>query len=156
MVLNDVAKRVIDAQRGLHDEFVFVASKGKPRKPIRYMNNTAWQQEGGAVAVARARFEAHLRPASPYCWSAAGNAQGAARAQERRHHQPLQCAGAWLCLHRLLTERHRAELINAILEALTSRFEIRCRSAQALEHKLPSIFYGTPRFIACSVLRHSI
>ena len=43
VVLNDVAKRVIDAQRGLHDEFVFVASKGKPRKPIRYMNNTAWQ-----------------------------------------------------------------------------------------------------------------
>jgi len=32
-----------DAQRGLHREFVFVASKGKPRKPIRYMNNTAWQ-----------------------------------------------------------------------------------------------------------------
>src|SRR5436305_166561 len=32
--LQSVAKRVIDAQRGLHDEFVFVASKGKPRKPI--------------------------------------------------------------------------------------------------------------------------
>jgi integrase len=42
VVLNDVARRVIDAQRGLHEEFVFVASKGKPRKPIRYMNNTAW------------------------------------------------------------------------------------------------------------------
>jgi integrase len=38
-----VAKRMIDAQRGLHREFVFVASKGKPRRPIRYMNNTAWQ-----------------------------------------------------------------------------------------------------------------
>jgi integrase len=35
---------VIDAQRGLHREFVFVASKGKPRRPIRYMNNTAWQK----------------------------------------------------------------------------------------------------------------
>ena len=43
VVLNDVAGRVIDAQRGLHQEFVFVASKGKPRRPIRYMNNTAWQ-----------------------------------------------------------------------------------------------------------------
>ena len=43
VVLNDVAERVIDAQRGLHHQFVFVASKGKPRKPIRYMNNTAWQ-----------------------------------------------------------------------------------------------------------------
>ena len=43
-----------DAQRGLHDEFVFVASKGKPRKPIRYMNNTAWQnarKKAGLVQV---------------------------------------------------------------------------------------------------------
>ena len=31
VVLNDMAKGVIDAQRGMHDEFVFVASKGKPR-----------------------------------------------------------------------------------------------------------------------------
>jgi integrase len=44
VVLNDVAKRVIDAQRGRHPEFVFVASKGKPPKPIKYMNNTAWQK----------------------------------------------------------------------------------------------------------------
>ena len=43
VVLNDVAKRVIDAQRGLHRQFVFVANKGKPRQPIRYMNNAAWQ-----------------------------------------------------------------------------------------------------------------
>ena len=32
VVLHDVAKRVIDAQGGLHREFVLVASKGKPRK----------------------------------------------------------------------------------------------------------------------------
>ena len=38
-----VAKRAIEAQRGLHREVVFVASKGKPRKPIRFINNTAWQ-----------------------------------------------------------------------------------------------------------------
>src|SRR5678815_4469194 len=43
LVLNDVAKRVIDSQRGLHREFVFVSTKGKPRRPLRYMNNTAWQ-----------------------------------------------------------------------------------------------------------------
>ena len=42
-VLNDAANRVIEAQRGLHGAFVFVASKGQPRKPIRFMNNTAWQ-----------------------------------------------------------------------------------------------------------------
>jgi len=49
-----VAKRVIEAQRRLHREFVFVASKGKPRKPIRYMNNTAWQnarKKAGLVQV---------------------------------------------------------------------------------------------------------
>ena len=43
VVLNEVAKRVIEAQRGAHEEFVFVRSKGKPRQPIRSMNNTAWQ-----------------------------------------------------------------------------------------------------------------
>ena len=55
MVLNDVAKRVIDAQRGLHEEFVFVASKGKPRKPIRYMNNTAWQNARKKAELSQVR-----------------------------------------------------------------------------------------------------
>ena len=52
MVLNDVAKRVVEAQRGLHRQFVFVASKGKPRQPIRYMNNTAWQKARKAAGLA--------------------------------------------------------------------------------------------------------
>jgi integrase len=39
-----VAKRVIDARRDRHPEFVFMASKGKPPKPIKYMNNTACQK----------------------------------------------------------------------------------------------------------------
>lgn len=43
VVLNDIARRVIEGQRGLHPEYVFVSSKGRPRKPIRFMNNTAWQ-----------------------------------------------------------------------------------------------------------------
>jgi integrase len=55
VVLNEVARRVIDAQRGLHPEFVFVASKGKPRKPIRYMNNTAWQTARNAAALHQVR-----------------------------------------------------------------------------------------------------
>ena len=57
VVLSDVAKRVIEAQRGVHREFVFVATEGQPRKPIRFMNNTAWQTArkiGGTVAGARA------------------------------------------------------------------------------------------------------
>jgi integrase len=52
VVLNDVAKRVVEAQRGLHRVFVFVASKGKPRQPIRYMNNTAWQKARKAAGLA--------------------------------------------------------------------------------------------------------
>ncbi len=55
VVLNEVAKRVINAQRGLHDEFVFVASKGKPRKPIRYMNNTAWQNARKKAELSQVR-----------------------------------------------------------------------------------------------------
>ena len=55
VALNDVAKRVIDAQRGLHEEFVFVASKGKPRKPIRYMNNTAWQNPRKKAELSQVR-----------------------------------------------------------------------------------------------------
>jgi integrase len=52
VVLNDVAKRVVEAQRGLHRQFVFVASKGKPRQPIRYINNTAWQKARKAAGPA--------------------------------------------------------------------------------------------------------
>jgi integrase len=55
VVLNDVAKRLIDAQRGLHREFVFVGSKGKPRKPIRFMNNTAWQTARKKAGLAQVR-----------------------------------------------------------------------------------------------------
>jgi integrase len=32
--------------------FVFVASKDKPREPIRYMNNTAWQKARKAAGLA--------------------------------------------------------------------------------------------------------
>jgi integrase len=39
----------------LHDEFVFVASKGKPRKPIRYMNDTAWQNARKKVNMPQVR-----------------------------------------------------------------------------------------------------
>jgi len=55
VVLNDVAQRAIDAQRGLHKAFVFVASKGKPRNPIRFMNNTAWQSARKKVGLLQVR-----------------------------------------------------------------------------------------------------
>jgi integrase len=44
-----------DAQRGLHQEFVFVASKGKPCKPIRYMNNTARQNARKTAGLLQVR-----------------------------------------------------------------------------------------------------
>jgi integrase len=55
VVLNDVARRVIEAQRGLHGEFVFVASKGKPRQPIHYMNNTTWQSARKKAGLTQVR-----------------------------------------------------------------------------------------------------
>jgi integrase len=50
VVLNSVARSIVERQRGLHPEFVFVYSqirkKGKQPKyrPIETMNNTSWQK----------------------------------------------------------------------------------------------------------------
>jgi integrase len=44
VVLNRVAKSVIEAQRGQHPAFVFVHGKGENRKPVTKMNNTAWKR----------------------------------------------------------------------------------------------------------------
>ena len=55
VVLNDVAKRVIDSQCGLHRQFLFVSSKGQPRKPLRYMNNTALQTARKAAGLSQVR-----------------------------------------------------------------------------------------------------
>ena len=46
VVLNDIAWSVIQGQRGLHDEFVFVyrSNKGKVCRPVTKMNNTAWKR----------------------------------------------------------------------------------------------------------------
>jgi integrase len=45
VVLNRVARSVIDSQRGLHPEFVFVHSRSKKAapKPVASMNNTGWR-----------------------------------------------------------------------------------------------------------------
>jgi len=39
----------------LHREFVFAASKGKPRQPIRHMNNTTWQTARKKAGLAQVR-----------------------------------------------------------------------------------------------------
>src|SRR5438067_5454697 len=79
-------------------------------------------QEGEPVAGARARFEAHLRPPSTYRWRPAGNAQGAARAQERGHHQPLQRAGT-----RGADRRGERGVENAGIDVVASGDEASCR-----------------------------
>jgi integrase len=60
VVLNRVAKSVIESQRGRHAEFVFVhlQKKGDPR-PVRKMNNTAWKcaRERAADAWAKEHGE---------------------------------------------------------------------------------------------------
>ena len=50
VVLNSVARSIIDEQRGLHPEYVFVYSQirkagNEPKfRPIETMNNTSWQK----------------------------------------------------------------------------------------------------------------
>ena len=51
MVLNETAAAVIEACRGEHPEFVF-SYRGKP---VKFMNNSAWQQARKAVGLAQVR-----------------------------------------------------------------------------------------------------
>jgi integrase len=51
IVLNEVARSVIDAVRGMHSEFVFV-HRGKP---VARMNNTAWQRARVHVGLPQVR-----------------------------------------------------------------------------------------------------
>ena len=90
VVLNDVAKRAVEAQRGLHRQFVFVASKGKPRQPIRYINNTAWQKARTAAGLGFGCTISNTRSDGvcvlPGCrWRRAKYCL----AQDRGHHQSL-------------------------------------------------------------------
>jgi integrase len=61
VVLNRVAKSVIDQQRGLHPEYVF--PYGKPAGPMHRMNDSAWRK---ARKRAAAKWEeVHGSPAHP-------------------------------------------------------------------------------------------
>ncbi|WP_368646946.1 tyrosine-type recombinase/integrase [Castellaniella ginsengisoli] len=56
IVCNSVAQEVIDAQRGLHPEFVFtyekrLADKKVERHPTQHMNNSAWQKARGRAKL---------------------------------------------------------------------------------------------------------
>jgi integrase len=63
VVLNSVARSVIDSLRGKHPEFVFVReSKRHGPQPVRKMNNTAWKN---ARARAAKRWEEEMDKEAP-------------------------------------------------------------------------------------------
>lgn len=51
VILNDAAWSIVQAQRGLHSECVFHYRK----KPVRSMNNTAWQNARKAIGLPQVR-----------------------------------------------------------------------------------------------------
>jgi integrase len=65
LILNDVAWRIVEEQRGKHSEFVFVYRRERvknldvdpvtPYRRIDTMNNTAFQQARAAAGLARVR-----------------------------------------------------------------------------------------------------
>jgi integrase len=62
VVLNRVARSVIESQRGKHPDFVFVQEfKNKEPQPVRGMNNTAWKN--ARERAAEKWSEAHREPA---------------------------------------------------------------------------------------------
>jgi len=63
VVLNRVAKSVIESQRGRHAEFVFVHQQKKgDLRPVRKMNNTAWKCARERAADAWAKEHAEPAP----------------------------------------------------------------------------------------------
>lgn len=62
VVLNRVARSVIESQRGKHPDFVFAQEfKNKAPRPVRGMNNTAWKN--ARERAAERWSEAHREPA---------------------------------------------------------------------------------------------
>jgi len=43
IVLNSVAKRIVDSRRGKHPEYVFTYGKKNGGKPVSVMNNNGWR-----------------------------------------------------------------------------------------------------------------
>ncbi len=108
VVLNRVAKSVVESVRGLHPVHVFVRAhkkNGEPR-PITKMNNTAWKaareraadawtKEQGEAAPAgfrqhsRSRSETHLRAAAARGGCVVRGSSGFAWASQWSHHDAL-------------------------------------------------------------------
>ncbi len=55
VVLNDIAKTVIEQQRGQHTDYVFVFCYRGTIKPLTGMNNSAWQRARAKVGLTQVR-----------------------------------------------------------------------------------------------------
>lgn len=109
VVLNNVAKSVIEGQRGLDPVWVFpygMPDQNGKAMPVHRMNDSAWKKARvraakeipGTVSApcsTRIRFdphprpEAHLRPQASGGRSNGGGSKGSSGPQERQHHQSL-------------------------------------------------------------------
>jgi integrase len=97
VVLNSVAARIVESRRGSHAEFVFTY-RGKP---MGRLHSSAWKrawktaglptQHGVRKGVQQSA--AHLRDPPAGRRGRAGDPQGADGSRQRRHNDPLLCAG---------------------------------------------------------------
>jgi hypothetical protein len=115
IVMNQAARAVIETRRGIHPEFVFTWRRPSKKpdahkrsgKPVKFMNNTAWQSARvraarrlrGEVRAARAlgvrarpgaRSQAHVRPKASSGRRGTGRRARSSRPHERRRYDALQ------------------------------------------------------------------
>ena len=113
VVLNGIAKSVVESVRGLHPVNVFVRAHKKvgESQPVTKMNNTAWKAAreraadawakaarrtgaGGVSKHSRSRSQAHLRPQAARGGCVVRGSSGPARASQWSHHDALLPGGA--------------------------------------------------------------
>lgn len=94
VVLNRVARSVIESLRGKHAEFVFVQEFAKQEsRPVGAMNNTAWKSARERAANRWAELEAHLRSALASGRRELRGSAGFVGTQERANHYALLSCG---------------------------------------------------------------
>ena len=92
VVLNRVAKSVIEEVRGEHPEFVFTYERRGKREPVTRMYNGAWRRARAKEDLEAVRVH-DLKHTFGRRLRAAGNTEGVAGSRERRHHHPLLRTG---------------------------------------------------------------
>ena len=101
MVLDDVAKRVIDCNASGCIGFVFVALKGQTVQDDPLLNDTPWHNARKKVGRLHARVHnpARHRPTFAYRRGAPRGSQGAAQPQDQGYHEPLKRAELAVLIH---------------------------------------------------------